>query len=77
MAKGSRIVKPATLNIRGIDANAAERIKRAAAARNMTIGKYLAQLVNFHDAMRSLADSGGHDQVATELQIRGLETVRA
>jgi hypothetical protein len=66
-----------TLNVRGIDANAAERIKRAAAARSMTIGQYLARLVDLHDAMRALADSGEHDQARTELETRGLQTVRA
>lgn len=72
---------PTTLNVRGIDDAAAQRIKRAAAARGMTIGEYLARLVDLHDAIRARADHGGDDQadpaLAAELESLGLQTVRA
>lgn len=64
-----------TLNVRGIDAAAATRIRQAAAARGLTIGVYLARLVALHDAMRALADAG-HTQVSAELKRLGLETVK-
>lgn len=67
----------ATLNVRGINAQAAARIKAAAAARSLTIGEYLAKLVTLHDHMRHLADSGKHDQLAAELGALGLQTVTA
>ena len=79
MAKARLASAPrtATLNIRGIDAQAAARIKRASSARGMTLAAYLAALVDLHDAMRSLADSGKHGQVRTELETRGLQSVTA
>lgn len=64
----------ATLNIRNIDNNAAERAKRAAAARGMTLGQYVAALVSLHDAARARADAGDAGLLA-ELQAVGLETV--
>lgn len=70
-----------TLNIRNIDADAVARAKRAAASRDMTIGEYVARLVDLHDAMRALADSqtsdGRWEQVETELATLGLATVRS
>ena len=63
-----------TLNIRGIAAVAADRIRRAAAARGLTLGAYLAALVTLHDAMRARADHGDA-KVAAELAALGLETV--
>lgn len=69
------------LNIRGIDAGAVERIRRAAASRGWTHGEYVARLVDLHDAMRALADTetpdGRWEQVATELEALGLQTVRS
>lgn len=64
-----------TLNIRGIDAATVRRIKASAAARGMTIGHFLGRAIETLDAMRALADSGRHDQVANELRARGMETV--
>lgn len=68
-----------TLNVRNIDDQAAERIKRAAHARGMTVGQYLAKLIDLHDAMRALADTPTSDgrwrQVAVELEGLGLQTV--
>jgi len=64
-----------TLNIRGIETDAAARIKRAAQARNMTIGAYLARLMDLHDAIRARADAGD-DPLSWELESRGLQTVR-
>ena len=68
-----------TLNIRNIDADAVARAKRAAAARDMTIGEYVARLVDLHDAMRAFADTAHAEgyQVATELEALGLATVRS
>lgn len=63
-----------TLNVRGIDAGAAERIRRAAAARGLTLGAYLAALVQLHDAMRARADHGDA-KIAGELEALGLGTV--
>lgn len=73
--------------MRGIDATAAARIKAGAAARGLTIGAYLAQLVALHDAMRALADAGQDRCFAVEcpavaglraeLTALGLQTVTA
>ena len=41
----------ATLNVRPIEDAAAARIKRAAAARGLTIGQYLAKLSQLHEAL--------------------------
>ena len=65
-----------TLNIRGIETDAAARIKRAAQARGMTIGEYLARLVDLHDAVRARADAGD-DGLQAELMSLGLQTTRA
>jgi hypothetical protein len=64
------------LNVRGLPADAAVRIKRAARSRNMTIGEYLDSLSKLHDKMRELADSGEDDVVKAELEALGLQTVR-
>ena len=68
----------ATLNVRNIDGRAAERIKAGARARGWTAGRYLAALVDLHDAMRALADTptadGRWQQIAVELEALGLET---
>jgi len=45
----------ATLNIRGIDDEAARNIKLAAAARGVTIGQYVAALYSLHRAVIDLA----------------------
>lgn len=64
----------ATLNIRNIDEGAAERIGRAARVRGITLGQYLARLVDLHDASRSRADAGDAGLQA-ELEARGLQTI--
>jgi hypothetical protein len=71
-----------TLNVRGIATVAAHRIKRASDARGLTIGQYLARLVNLHDAIRARADHGGTDgqgdpALLAELTTLGLETIMA
>lgn len=66
----------ATLFIRNIDEAAVERIKRAAAARQMTLAEYLARLSQLHDIARQHADAGC-DQLTIELEAIGLQTVRA
>lgn len=63
-----------TLNVRGIDRDAANRIKRAAAARDMTIGELLARLITLHDVARARADAGD-DALMAELLALGLQTV--
>lgn len=65
-----------TLNIRNIDEAAVARIKRAAAARDMTLGQYLAALSLLHDAARARADAGD-DGLGAELEALGLQSVRA
>lgn len=69
-----------TLNVRGIDEQTVARLKRGAQARGWTLAQYLSALVSLHDAMRALADTptpdGRWEQVATELQAIGLDTVR-
>lgn len=65
----------ATLNIRNIDSETVMQVKRAAAARQMTLGQYIARLADLHDAMRQLADDNVH-QVARALEALGLQTVR-
>lgn len=63
-----------TLNVRGIDREAVSRIKRAAAARDMTIGELLARLITLHDVARARADAGD-DALMAELLALGLQTV--
>ena len=46
----------ATLNIRGIDDEVAQKVKLAAAARGMTIGQYVAALYCLHRALLDLAN---------------------
>jgi peptide subunit release factor RF-3 len=66
-----------TLNVRGIPAAAAERIKRGAAARAMTIGQYLDALSRLHDEARALADDPlqRDDRIVAVLAGLGLQTV--
>jgi hypothetical protein len=66
----------ATLNVRNIDAEAVQGIKRAARARGLTVGQYLPKLVALHDAARARADAGD-DGLQAELMALGLETVQA
>jgi len=68
-------VSETTLNIRGIDREAVARIKRAAHSRDMTVGEFLARLIDLYDAVRARADAGD-DALAWELASRGLQTVR-
>jgi hypothetical protein len=63
------------MNIRGMDADAARRIKAAAGARGLTLGDYLARLVTLHEQMRILADAG-HEHLQPLLEKLGLQTVR-
>jgi len=63
-----------TLNIRRIDSAAVTRAKQAAAARNMTIGQYIAALVSLHEVARARADAGD-DVLNAELRALGLSTV--
>jgi hypothetical protein len=65
-----------TLNVRGIEAGAALRIKRGAAARGILIGKYLALLVDLHDDLRSRA-AKGDAHAASLLKAHSLTAVSA
>lgn len=60
--------------IRNLPSEAAERIKRAAAMRQMTLGEYLDALSRFHDAARAHADAGD-DALNAELEALGLQTI--
>lgn len=64
----------AVLNIRNMDAGAAERIKRAAAARGFTLAEYVARLVDVHDLVREHVDEEG-GQLEAGLRQLGMETV--
>ena len=54
---GARRPPPATttLNVRGLPTSHAHEIKRAAAARGLTIARYLGRLVLLHAAVREAA----------------------
>jgi len=69
-----------TLNVRGIDEQVVERLKRAAQVRGWTLAQHLAALAGLHDAMRALSDTktpdGRWEQVRTELETLGLNTIR-
>ena len=63
-----------TLNIRNINEAAVAGIKRAAAARQMTLADYLARLAQLHDIARARADAGDAG-LGAELEALGLQTV--
>lgn len=60
--------------IRNLPEAAVERIKRAAAMRQMTLGEYLDALSRLHDKARFVADNGS-DLMHAELEVLGLETI--
>lgn len=66
---------PTTLNVRGVERLTVDRIKRAAHLRGMTVGQYLAQLVDLHDQVRARADAGDAGLQA-ELTALGLQTIQ-
>jgi hypothetical protein len=68
-------VPTTTLNVRGIDAEAAERIKRSAQTRGLTVGAYLARLIELHHTTCMWADQGD-ETCGKVLEELGLETVR-
>ena len=67
------------LNIRGFHPATITLIKEAAAARGMTIAKYVESLVALHVLCRTMADDGRDsidaDHLKGELENLGLETV--
>lgn len=69
------------IHIRNFPIDTRERLNRAAAARGMNMGQYIAALIDLHDAMRHLADTetsdGRWEQVRTELEALGLQTIRS
>jgi hypothetical protein len=65
----------ATLNVRNIDEAAVARLKRAAAARGLSLGPYLDLLSRLHDIARARADAGD-DALQAEMETLGLATVR-
>src|SRR5687768_3944243 len=58
LAAGSEATQSTDLLVRGVDARSLERFKVAAGARALKYADYLGALVELHDAMRKLADSG-------------------
>lgn len=66
----------ADMLLRNVPDEAAHRLRRAAAARRMTQGEYIAALVLLHDALRARADEGD-DVLYAELEVLGLQTVVA
>ena len=68
-------MSPRTLQVRTLDLAVADRLSKAAAARQMTLAQYLTALVALHDRMRCIADTRGFDRIQTELRALGLETV--
>lgn len=69
----------ARFEIKTLPPEIAERFRRGAAFRGLTQAEYLERLLDLHDQMRALADSptsdGRWQQVATELEALGLQTV--
>lgn len=65
----------AVLNVRDIDRDTIERIKRAASARGWTIARYLHALALLHESARARADAGD-TALQSELQALGLDTQR-
>src|SRR5688500_17913246 len=74
---GSEATTSTDLLVRGIDGRSLERFKVAAGARALKYSDYLSALVDLHDAMRHLADSGDQPEVAKILDELGLSTVTA
>ena len=68
-----------TLNIRNIDEAAVTKLKRAAAARGMTLGVYVARLADLHEVVREWADGeirrGMGDKWEEQLTALGLQTI--
>ena len=71
-----------TLNIRNIDEAAVAKLKRAAAARGMTLGVYVARLAELHDLARTWTMPDdlsqayvNRDMITDELTALGLQTV--
>ena len=67
-----------TLNVRGIDRQAKDRIMILAKARGLTVGAYLPKLVALHDIAREIADHPDDNPVrarlAAELTKLGLQS---
>ena len=71
---------PILIAIRGVSADTLAQFRRGAAMRGTSQAQYLAALLELHARMRALADiptpAGRWEQVATELEALGLQTMR-
>jgi len=67
-----------TLNVRGIDSAVVAAIKRAAHARDLTIGEYLGRLVELHRLIGEAIEANSYaaDAVGDIITKLRLETVR-
>jgi len=69
-----------SVNFRNVPAEYRDRLTRAATLRGWTIAEYMCRLMDLHDVTRALADTttsdGRWEQVATELESLGLQSVR-
>jgi len=62
-----------SLNIRGIDAGAVEKAKRAAGARGWAVGQYVERLVALHEVARQHAASCDSQSFREAMRALGLE----
>ncbi|HUQ40602.1 MAG TPA: hypothetical protein VM030_10650 [Acidimicrobiales bacterium] len=77
LTAGAVSAESADLLVRGMPPVTLDRFKRAAGARALRYADYVSALVELHDAMRRLADTGDHPEVADALDELGLSTVTA
>ena len=68
-----------TLGLKNVSIDTHSRFARGAAVRGCTQAEYLTALLDLHDRMRALADTptsdGRWEQIATELEALGLQTI--
>lgn len=69
--------RAAELVVKGLSPEALERFRVASGARAMDSAQYLTALVDLHEAMRRLADTGEHPEVEAVLRRLRLGTVTA
>ena len=63
-----------TLFIRNIEDTTVDKLKHAAAVRNLTLGEYIARLVDLHEVVREYADTGT-TLLQHDLTTLGLQTI--
>ena len=67
-----------TLFIRGIEDTTVDKLKHAAAVRNLTLGEYIARLADLHDLVRQRADAKTwtpSSHIQGDLTTLGLQTI--